>query len=387
MPIYFVHALTLFNVTSVFATRVMLALYALSLDAQPIAVGFLAATFSMLPMLLSWPAGRLVDRYGCRWFLLASSLASASGMLVPYFVPGLPALYLVAGLTGFSFAFYNVSMQNLVGLLSTQQTRTRNYSNWGLVMSSCSFFGPLLAGLSIDYVGHANSCLFLAGLALVPAAMVGIWGQILPGATRSSEKKEGGAGNVLSDPGLWRLLVITSLVVVGVDLFQFYIPIYGHGLGLSASAIGIILAASASASFVVRMVLPHMVARLTAERVLAYSFAVGAASYFMVPFFDTVAALALVGFIFGLGMGCGQPVTIMLTFSNSASGRSAEILGLRLTAAHLARVVGPIVFGSIGTAFGLFPVFWANALLLAVGGLLSNPRKTAAGSPGPPARE
>ncbi len=33
-----------------------------------------------------------------------------------------------------------------------------------------------------------------------------------------------------------------SLVVLGVDLFQFYIPIYGHGIGLSASAIGSVLA-------------------------------------------------------------------------------------------------------------------------------------------------
>ena len=56
------------------------------------------------------------------------------------------------------------------------------------------------------------------------------------------------------------------------------------------------------------------------------------------------------------------------TFSNSAEGRSGEALGLRITVNHLSRVIGPVVFGSIGSAFGVFPVFWVTALLLASGG-------------------
>ena len=40
-------------------------------------------------------------------------------------------------------------------------------------------------------------------------------------------------------------------------------------------------------------------------------------------------------------------------------------------------VVGPLVFGSLGSAFGLFPVFWVNALLMASGGLIS--RRSASG--------
>ena len=31
------------------------------------------------------------------------------------------------------------------------------------------------------------------------------------------------------------------MILTGIDLFQFYMPIYGHHIGLSASQIGIVL--------------------------------------------------------------------------------------------------------------------------------------------------
>src|SRR4029077_9886376 len=98
-------------------------------------------------------------------------------------------------------------------------------------------------------------------------------------------------------------------------------------------------------------------------------------SFMLVPFFKSVAALALVSFVLGLGLGCSNPIITMLMFSRSAAGRSGEALGLRMTANHLTRSVGPVVFGSIGSAFGLFPVFWISALMLAAGGVISRHQK------------
>jgi MFS family permease len=98
-----------------------------------------------------------------------------------------------------------------------------------------------------------------------------------------------------------------------------------------------------------------------------------AASLLLVPFFKGAMALALVSFAFGLGMGCGMPITMMMTFSNSAEGRSGEALGLRVTVNQLTQVIIPVVFGAIGSAFGIFPVFWGIALMLASGGAFTKP--------------
>jgi len=370
LPLYFTFALVLFNMTSVQASRVLLALYALKLGAQPFAIGILAATFSVLPMLLSWQVGKLSDRFGSRWPLMFGAAGGAGGMLVPYFFPELPALYVAAVLNGLSFAFYAVSLQNLVGLLSEPQNRALNFSNFSLMVSFTTFLGPLLAGFSIDHSGPAVACLYLVALSLVPVLMLAIWGGSLPGGSPDAPPA-GSIRDMLTSSGLWKVLITSSLVVTGVALFQFYIPIYGHGIGLSGTAIGIVLSLFSVAAFVVRLVMPRLLSWLGEGTVLMYAFFLGAVSLMLVPFFTNAVILSLLSFTFGLGMGCGQPITMMLTFSTSTEGHSGEVLGLRITVNHLARMVGPVVFGAIGSAFGIFPVFWVNAFMLASGGTLA----------------
>jgi fucose permease len=130
------------------------------------------------------------------------------------------------------------------------------------------------------------------------------------------------------------------------------------------------------AAFAVRLVLPQLVGRLTVEKVLAYSFLIGAAGFLLVPLSKDIIVLSLLSFCFGVGMGCGQPITLMMTFSGSAQGRSGEAMGIRVTVNHLTRVVVPIVFGSIGSAFGLIPVFWLNSLMLVSGSIARLRSKT-----------
>ncbi len=365
-----VMSLSLAYFATTHAGRVLLTIYALELGAQPFAMGALAATFSSLPMLLSWTVGRLSDRFGPRWLLALGALGGTCGLLVPYLLPGLPSLYAASGLLGLSFAFYIVSLQNLVGQVSKPETRVKNFSNFSLIASLTNFVGPMLAGFSIDHAGLSNACLILVLLSLLPVLPLIVWGRMLHGGSKASGPGESLRG-MLSDKRVRRVLIISSLVQFGLDLFQFYMPIYAHSLGLSAGAIGLILATFSAATFVVRAALPRLAARYSEETVLAYAFFSGALCFLLLPLFKSAVMLMLIAFVFGLGLGCGPPITMMLTFAQSASGRSGEALGLRLTVNYLARVAGPLMFGSIASGFGLFPVFWINALMLGAGGLIS----------------
>jgi MFS family permease len=352
--------------------RVIITLYALKLGAQPFTVGALAAILSVMPSLLSWYVGQLADRFGSRWLLMLAATAGALGMLIPYVMPGLPALFITSVMYGLLSALSAAPVQNLVGLQGGPQDRAKNFSNLSLIFSFGGFAGPLLAGFSIDHAGPDVACLSLVLLSLVPAAMLVVWGGVLPSGTHAT-KPPGSVRLLLSESGLWRVLATSSLVMTGVDLFQVFMPIYGYGIGLSSSAIGIILAISASAAFGIRFFLPYLVKRFTTERVLAYSFLIGAAGFLLVPFLKSMVVLSLTSFFFGLGMGCGAPITIMMTFSHSTKGRSGEALGLRVTVNFLARSVCQVLFGSIGSAFGVLPVFLINAMMLASGWAVSHP--------------
>jgi MFS family permease len=369
VPLYLTFGVTLIGFIAVNASRVVLQLYALELGANPAEVGFLVASFYICPLLFSWPAGTWGDRLGPRGPLLFSAVCGTVGPALPYFAHTLPVLYVAGALSGLSFAFFLVIVQNLVGVLSAPENRPQNFSNFSLVGAVSNFIGPLVAGFSIDQFRHPIACLVAAAFALATGAMLLIWGNLLPGGSVKPAPRTH-ILDTLADPAVVRILAIGSLVQVGTDLFQFYIPVYGVGIGLSASTIGALLAVFAAASFIVRFALPRLIKRLGEYKVLAYSFYLAALGFALVPLFHNVIALSLVSFIFGLGTGCGQPIATMLMFSLAADGRSGEALGLRLTVNNLVRVISPALFGLVVSGFGLAPVFFVNAAMMGAGGLL-----------------
>jgi len=370
MSIYFIFMLMFTNVINVLAGRVLLTLYALNLGARPIEVGMLAATFALFPMLLSWLSGRLTDRFGARWPIMFASAASASGMLMLYYFPRLPEVFLAAAMIGFSVAFFSVSTQNLVGILSSDHDRAKNFSNYTMLGSVGSFLGPLLAGFAVDHAGYTASILGLVVVPLLPIALLAVWGDRLP----RGHREQAGIGSIrhgLMGGGMWRILALSSLAQCGNNIFQFYMPVFGSSIGMSASRIGVVLAMFAVAGLVSRMLLPRLIAWLGARNVLACAFFLGATSFMLVPIFSSAVPLALLSFLFGFGMNCSQPITMVFMFSSSTQGRSGEALGLRFTSDNFTKLVSPVLFGMIASALGLSAVFWVNALLLAFGSFLS----------------
>jgi MFS family permease len=299
-------------------SRVIVTLFAVDLGVPQFYIGVLAAMFSVFPMMFGLYAGKLTDRLGVRTPMVCGSIGVALGLLVPFFFPNVPALYVCSALLGASWVFYNVCAQNLIGDLSDAETRTKNFSNYGLVMAGGSFAGPMQVGFSIDHLGYAPSYLVLAVVTLL-AAFVILYLRVPSRneASRAGEEHAAYSTNLLKNTALRQTLITSGIVLTGTDLFQFYMPIYGRGIGLSASVIGIILGMFAVAAFVVRLVMPRLVKRFGADTVLIGSLYMGAVAYLLFPIFETPVLLAVMAFALGLGMGCSQPVSLMLIYDRA----------------------------------------------------------------------
>ena len=142
-------------------------------------------------MLLAFYAGKLSDRLGVRIPMLLGTVGLATGIALPWAFPWLAMLYVSAVLIGACYVFYNVAVQNLVGLLSNAQTRTRNYSNLTLVISVACMLGPLAAGFSIDHFGHIPTYLYLATAPLVSVFTLRFFGRKLaPRRTAQGETQK-----------------------------------------------------------------------------------------------------------------------------------------------------------------------------------------------------
>ena len=367
--------IVLCNMSSFRASKVLVSLFAIELGASQFMIGVMIAAYSIFPALLALHVGRLTDRLGVRLPMLIGSLGVALGLFLPWAFESMAALYASAALIGAAHMMANVSAQNLVGSFGTVDDRTRNFSNYALVMAIGSFIGPLAGGVSIDYFGHAWSYLYITALPLVPVLILACAREGGRGPRVKTEEEQAVLStSLLANPVLRRTLIGSAMAVTGQDLFQFYMPIYGHSVGLSASAIGMVLGMFGVSAFFVRMGLPALVKRWGTDAVFTGSLYISAVAFTMFPLFSGAVALSLVALVCGLGMGCAQPVTLMLVFSRAPEGRSGEALGMRVTINQFTHIVVPIMFGSIGSVFGVAPVFAVNALILAGGGWLNRQR-------------
>jgi MFS family permease len=351
--------------------KMLVSLSALQIGATPFQVGLLAALFAAFPLLLAVYAGKVSDRIGVKRPMVLGAVIIALGLLVPLAVPGLAGLLLCSALIGLGHIFFHVSVHNLIGGYGEGEARTRNFATFSLGASISAFLGPSVTGFSIDGWGFPPTYALLAGIAVLPAAVLIGYPRLVPARTGHSKAEGGGSLELLANPGLRRTLIMSGVTLTGIELFTFYFPVYGRSINLSASAIGLVMASYAVAAFIVRLGMARATRWMGEIGVLTASLFIAGATYMLVPLVSDAPLLAVVAFLLGIGLGCAQPLTILLTYNHAPAGRSGEALGLRLTVNKLTQIVVPLAFGAMGSAFGLLPVFWANGVFLLAGGAVS----------------
>jgi MFS family permease len=373
-PIYPIVLMVVLNHVSFGGSRILVSLYALELSATPLVIGTLVSLYALVPLFLSVYSGRLSDRLGHRVPMLAGSVALATGLALPFFLHGMPALYASAALVGGGFSFFNIAAQALVGAISKPESRASSFSMLAMGYSVASLAGPLLVGFSVEYAGHARSYLYLALIVLPTVALLAWSGRRYSGTAQAHDGAPRRVVDLIRNRPLLWMFIASGTCVTGWDLFSFYTPIYGKSIGLAPSVIGMIVSVFGAATLVVRTFIPMLTRRFREEQVLAAALCVGAAAFAVFPFCQSVALLMLIAFIAGLGLGCGQPLTMLMTYARSPAGRAGEANGLRQMANNITHLVVPLLFGAVGSAFGMLPVFLTNTAFLFTGAYFSRKR-------------
>lgn len=349
-------------------SKVTLSLYALELGAGSLTVGVLAALFATFPLLLAVHAGRISDRVGVRYPMLLGGLTMSLALAIPVVVPNLGSLLLCAALLGLGHIFFHVSVHNLIGSLGSDE-RTRNFATFSLGSSIAAFIGPSAAGFAIEYADYRSALLMLAASAALPALLMVVYRP--PTVKNEAEERTESAFDLLAIPALRRTLIMSAVALTGIELFSFYLPIYGRSINLSPSQIGMVLSCYAVAGFMVRSILHRLAHRYTEIGVLTASLFLAGLAYALLPALREAVLLGLAAFTLGLSLGSAQPLTIILTYNHAPAGRSGEALGMRIMANKVTQIGVPLAFGGLGAAMGSVPVFLATGAFLFVAGLLS----------------
>ena len=371
MAVYLVVLLAVLNSIAQRGSKVSVSLYALELGAGSLMVGVLAALFAAFPLFLAVHAGRISDRFGMRAPIFGGCVVMAIGLLLPVAQGSLGVLVLCASLTGLGHIFFHVTIHNLVGALDEEQ-RTKNFATFSLGSSIAAFIGPSAAGFGIELAGYAPTFAMLACFAAAPALLVlALRGIVPPRTTPAAHAEKRSAWDLLASPPLRRTLIMSGVTLTGIELFSFYLPVYGRAIGLAPSTIGMILSTYAVAGFLVRAFLHRLSERFGELGMLTGSLFLAAIAYAAVPALNDGALLAAAAFALGLALGSAQPLTIILTYNHAPKGRSGEALGMRIMANKVTQIGMPLLFGGVGAALGSVPVFLATGAFLFAGGVLS----------------
>lgn len=376
-PIVLVLTLTTVFFIAMKGNRVVVTLFAVDLGAGPFQTGVLFALHGLFPFLLAISAGRIADRFDNRVLMYWGVGVYAAAQLLPFLWPGLPALYLCAAIGGFTSMLFVLATQNYIGALSAPENRTKNFSYYAIGESMTQVLGPVMVGYAIDHWTHPRAFLLLTVVSVITLALTWLGRHQLP----NTKPKTGGdsarnMADLLKIPAMRAALITNAVVMVGWDLYNLYMPVYMRNIGFSATTIGYILGAYGVAAIITRATIPLITSRWGVQRMIAGALTIAACGFVFIPLSQVPAVLMVLSFIIGLGVACGQPLSMTLAYNAAPPGRSAEGIAMRLAVSYGAHVVIPTAFGALGAAVGLKAVFWLCTAALS-GGAVMNARQAA----------
>ncbi|MDF2937741.1 MAG: transporter [Paenibacillaceae bacterium] len=353
-------------------SRPAIPLYAASLGASTMDIGVLTACYAFLPMFFSISAGKIADRFGDRLPILFGMTGCGIAMALPWFFPSLWALYMSQLITGFSSIFIAISLQNALGHAAPEGKRDDYYGWFSTANSLGSFLGPVTAGYLIGHVSY--SAVFIAAFAVFVISFV--FALRLPGQKRKKEQPKVGLTDslvLLKHPGLRRALIGNALALYSREIFTAYFPLYATGHGIDVSVIGWILSIQGLSMVLVRFFMSRLLQKFSHNAILVGSILVSGVAFLLVSFTTNPVWLGAWSVLMGLGLGCGQPISMTVAYNSSPKSRTGEVLGLRLFINRVSQFTAPLFFGLVGASLGLVSVFYVSGAFLLGGTLLIKP--------------
>ncbi|BCW17392.1 MFS transporter [Arthrobacter sp. NtRootA9] len=347
---------------------------ALELDVPGYALGVLAASYAVFPLLLAVPTGGLVDRLGERKLMaIGAGVVLGCSTFLLFWGSSIVALIMGTALLGAGQLACVVGQQAVV---ANNAASTRMDSAFGYLTFAASL-GQALGPLAISLVGGASihpdtQAIFLLAVCMSAVLFLDTF---LVSAEVSGKAKAGtaggGTGNALAllrTPGVARALATSATVLAVVDLTMVYLPALGTDRGLTAATVGAMLTVRAVFSMVSRLLLGRVSRRIGRMRLLVISLALSTAALAAAAVPMPAWLLFVVMAVLGLGLGIGQPLTMSWLSAQAPEGQRGRALALRLAGNRVGQVVLPSAIGVVAAGLGAAGVFLASAVV--VGGTM-----------------
>ncbi len=230
--------------------------------------------------------------------------------------------------------------------------------------------GPILGGFVSQSYGYHQVYYLCSGMALI--ALFVTFRSMRDSTTtlraRGGSRLITRGREVLSNPTIISVYALAVLMSCAFGCIYFFFPLRASSIGLSDTDIGVVLGVRTFMSTVVRYPSGRLSRWLGHTRILAVSLLLPATAGILIPFFGTVAALALIVSLEGVGYG------IYLTISRIMVAMTVEPakLGISMSLLDIFGAIGQIflvlLLGFAAGVVGLGDIFFIMSAILVVGG-------------------
>ncbi|WP_099865904.1 MFS transporter [Pararhizobium haloflavum] len=372
MSLPIVPTASFFLVAGVMGTRPLVPLLAIELGIGVAEIGVLVAVFAMIPLLAAAVAGSWMDRHGVVRPLLLGAIVTALGLALPFALGGRVGLYLSQLVAGTGFTLFILAAQKHSGRAAPGLSRERSVAVFSMGVALGSLAGPLLGGPGGDHLGYATTFAILGGVALVAASLVlPLMAGMRPTPLPQNGEPDKSGHNPLRVFGynkyMARAFLVSSLILIGKDMYVAYFPLYAVQAGMTASWIGIVVAMHNVGGVIMRFFMVSLVIRFGKNLVIITSVIGAGVCYLLLPLTRDPLALAAISIAMGFGLGLGQPLSITRTINLSPPHKVGEVLGIRLACNRLTQFVTPLAIGGASIFAGVSGIFFLIGAVLVAG--------------------
>lgn len=355
------------------AAMPMLPLRAVELGASPaLAAGIAALTGAGL-LLGDLPAGRLVARFGERRAIMLGAGAGALGVLAVLLATSVGALALGVLLSGCSMSVWTLARQRYLADAVPVAVRARAMSLFATMWRTGALVGPFVGAVVVAAVGIRSAF----AVQLVTVVVSGWLMSRLPDApaprTDDVSQHDPAPITVLAIAARYRRLFLTlgmATLFMGAARASrdAVVPLWGTHIGLEPEQVSLVFGCAGVLEVLVSTPAGVLMDRFGRQAVATPSLALLALAYVLLPWSGSVATLALVAVVLGLGNGLGNGVVMTLGADvTPPHGRASFLASWRLL--HDGGMfVGPLVIATVASA-SLALASGAVGLLAATGAL------------------
>ena len=335
----------------------VMALYAAELGAGVGIIGLIIGLYSITNTPANILFGRLIDRVGYKFPLIAGLIGDALSMFL-YSVCRLPIhLALVRVFHGTSGGLVGPATMSITADYSDKARKGRTMSFYGISLAAATLVGYGLSGVLVSRLGYQTLFLFGVVVLAIGAAL----------SFSLPDNKQKGSITAKTSPGegaskvrdlLTRRGLTTAYCSIFAQYFTFggvvtLLPLYMKGLGMEAFHIGMLLAIFAAMFLIIQLPSGTLSDRVGRLKPTAIGLSLGIVSLVLLPSLRIFPLLAAVMALYGIAYGMLFPSISALVADHTIPEERGMATGMFHALITAGVAVGAPVMGWAGGMVGI----------------------------------